>query len=326
MKSFLADISNKDYKQLYLLHGEEAYLKHQYRDKLKEALMDGADTMNYHYFEGKEVVIPALIDLSETIPFFADRRVIVIENSGLFKQGGEQLAEYLGQPSPTVFFIFVENEIDKRSRLFKTARDTGRVVEFASQDLAVLTKWIRSLATKENKTISGDAIAELLDRTGQDMRNIKSEFEKCVCYCIDRPEITKKDICNVCTVRISNRIFEMVEAISDKQKEKAISLYHDLLELREPPMRILYLITRQFNILLQVRELSGKGYADDQIAKKIGIPPFFVSKYKRQASRFQIKSLIGALEDCAVLDESIKSGLIADRMGLELLIVNYIKE
>ena len=57
MKSILADISNKDYKQLYLLHGEEAYLKHQYRDKLKEALMDGADTMNYHYFEGKEVVI-----------------------------------------------------------------------------------------------------------------------------------------------------------------------------------------------------------------------------------------------------------------------------
>ena len=55
MKSILADISNKDYKQLYLLHGEEAYLKHQYRDKLKEALMDGADTMNYHYFEGKEV-------------------------------------------------------------------------------------------------------------------------------------------------------------------------------------------------------------------------------------------------------------------------------
>src|SRR5574344_2105803 len=119
MKSILADITSKDYKQLYLLHGEEAYLKHQYRDKLKEALMDGADTMNYHYFEGKEVVIPSLIDLSETIPFFADRRVIVIENSGLFKQGGEQLAEYLGQPSPTVFFIFVENEIDKRSRLFK---------------------------------------------------------------------------------------------------------------------------------------------------------------------------------------------------------------
>ncbi|MDD2968899.1 MAG: DNA polymerase III subunit delta [Lachnospiraceae bacterium] len=326
MKSILTDIQNKDYKQVYLLYGEEVYLKHQYRDKLKDALMDGADTMNYHFFEGKDVQIPSIIDLAETMPFFADRRVIVIENSGLFKQGGEQLAEYITNPSPTVFFVFTESDVDKRSRLFKAARDAGRVVEFVSQDTAVLTKWIRSLAAKESKTISGDAIAELLERTGQDMRNIKSEFEKLVCYCMYQPEITKDDVKSVCITRISNRIFEMVEAISDKQNEKAILLYHDLIELREPPMRILYLLTRQFNILLQVKELSGKGYSDDQTAKKIGIPPFFLSKYKRQASRFSIRTLIRALEECAVLDESIKRGLIADRMGLELLIVNYIKE
>ena len=326
MKSILADIQNKEFKQVYLLFGEEAYLRHQYRDKLKVALMDEADGMNYHYYEGKDVQIPALIDQAETMPFFADRRVVVIENSGLFKQGGETLAEYLLQPAETVYFVFVESEIDKRSKLFKAVRDNGRAVEFAVQDVSVLSKWIRSLAAKEGFTIEEAAILELLERAGQDMANIKSEFEKLICYRIKEHEIKKEDVEAICTIRVSNRIFEMVEAISEKKNERAISLYSDLLELREPPMRILFLITRQFNILLQVKELLKNGHSRDTIGKKVGVPPYFLTKYQNQASRFTKEDLTIALEECAAMDEAVKKGLQGDRLGLEMLIVNRLKK
>ena len=105
MQRINEDIKNGKFKQCYLLYGEEAYLRKQYRNRLKQAMTAEGDTMNYSYFEGKDISVPAVIDLAETLPFFADRRVIVMENSGLFKHGGEQLAEYLQEPAQSAYFI-----------------------------------------------------------------------------------------------------------------------------------------------------------------------------------------------------------------------------
>ena len=122
MQQLIDDIKNSRLKQMYLLYGEEAYLRLQYRDKLKSALISPDDTMNYHYFEGKDTNPLELIDLAETMPFFAERRVIFVENSGLFKKASDQLAEYLKNPAPTAAFVFVETEVDKRGKMFKAIK------------------------------------------------------------------------------------------------------------------------------------------------------------------------------------------------------------
>ena len=323
MQSILRDIKEQDFKQIYLLFGVEDYLRKQYREKLKSALLQEDDTVNYTYYEGSDINVAAVIDQAETMPFFADRRLIVIENSGLFKHNGEQLAEYLTNLSITSFFIFVEPEIDKRSKLFKTVRDNGRAVEFAIQDEGTLKRWIRSLVAKENKTISESALNTMLEKTGNDMENIRRELEKLICYALDRSEIGREDVETVCTVRISNRIFDMINAIADKKQKEALKLYYDLLELKEPPMRILFLITRQFNLLLQVKELKKKGFDAKKIAEKTGLHTFLIGKYATQAEKFANKSLRQALEDCIMADESVKTGRMIDKMSVELLIVRY---
>ena len=123
MQRINEDIKNNTFSQIYLLFGEEAYLRKQYKDKLKNALSADGDPMNCHYYEGKDISVGEIIDLAETMPFLAERRVIVMENTGLFKSGGEALAEYLSNPSPTVFFVFAEAEIDKRSKLYKAVQN-----------------------------------------------------------------------------------------------------------------------------------------------------------------------------------------------------------
>ena len=114
MKTIDEDIKNGQFKRVYLLYGEEAYLKKQYKDKLKVALVSQDDTMNMAAYEGKNINPKELIDLSETLPFFSDRRVILIENSGFFKGSPEELAEYMDQIPDTTTFLFVEEEVDKR--------------------------------------------------------------------------------------------------------------------------------------------------------------------------------------------------------------------
>lgn len=142
MQGLLQDIKNQDFRQIYLLCGEEAYLRKQYKERLRQALQQQEDTMNTHCFEGKDTPVGEVIDLADTLPFFAPRRVIVVENSGWLQKGGETLADYLPRIPETTFLILVESQVDKRTRLFKEIKKLGRITEFAPQSEDTLKRWI----------------------------------------------------------------------------------------------------------------------------------------------------------------------------------------
>ena len=323
MKKLSEEIKSGQLKQVYILYGEEAYLRNQYKDKLKTALLGEGDPMNFHYFEGKGVNPGEVIDLAETMPFFAERRVIMLENSGFFAHGGEELAEYLNAPSETAYFVFVEPTIDKRSKLYKAATAKGRAIEFKAQEEAVLKRWILGFLKKENKNITERDLDLFLDKTGSDMENIRGELEKLLCYCLDKDVISAQDIEAVCTRQVSSQIFDMINAVAEKKQKTAMALYYDLLTLKEPPMRILFLITRQFNMLLQVKELKNKGLDANAIGEKVGLAGFIARKYVTQAAKFKENDLRRALTDCVESEEAVKTGKMNDVMSVELLIVKY---
>lgn len=323
MQKLAEEIKTGQLKQVYILYGEEGYLRSQYRDKLKEALLGGGDAMNLHYYEGKDVRPGEIIDLAETMPFFADRRVIILENSGLFSHGGEELSEYLRSPAETTYFVFVEPTVDKRSKLYKAATAKGRAVEFKAQDETVLKRWVLGFLKKENKKITERDLELFLEKTGSDMENIRGELEKLLCYCMEKDVITAEDIEAVCTKRVSNQIFDMIGAVADRRQKVAMELYYDLLTLKEPPMRILFLITRQFNLLLQVKELKNKGYDAGVIGERVGLAGFIARKYVAQAAKFGEADLRKALQDCVETEEAVKTGKMNDVMSVELLIIKY---
>ena len=324
MKQIKEDIKQQNFKQIYLLYGEERYVRRQYRERLRKALCSEDDTMNTHFYEGRDISVGAVIDLAETLPFLAERRVIFISNSGLFKSGGEKMAEYLAEPNETTYFVFTESEIDKRSKLFKTVNSKGYAAEFAVQDEKTLKRWAAGVLGKEGKKITENTVQLLLSKTGTNMENIQMELEKLICYCLDREVITDEDVEAVCTTRISNHIFDMINAIADKQQKKALDLYYDLLALKEPPMRILFLIARQCNLLLQAKELKLKGHDQRSIASKIGVPPFAAGKYLAQASRFKTEKLRNAVAKCVEAEEAVKSGRMNDILSVEILIMSVL--
>ena len=95
VKNLQEDIKTGKFKNAYLLFGEEAYLKIQYKEKLIHALNPDDDTMNFTKYEGKGIEVREMIDLCETMPFFADHRVVLVENSGFFKNKCDELADYM---------------------------------------------------------------------------------------------------------------------------------------------------------------------------------------------------------------------------------------
>jgi DNA polymerase-3 subunit delta len=140
---------------------------------------------------------------------------------------------------------------------------------------------------------------------------------------MDKQAITKEDVENVCTTQTVSRIFDMITAIATKKQKQALDLYYDLLTLKEPPMRILYLLARQFNGILQVKEAGSRGISNAQLAKDMGVAPFIVGKYAAQAKYFEKSQIVQALKDFADTEESVKTGKIEDKLGVELMIVKY---
>lgn len=323
MKTIDNDIKMGQLKNVYLLYGTEDYLKRQYRDKLKHALVEPDDTMNFSAYEGKDINPKELIDLSETLPFFKEKRMILVENSGFFKNSCDDLAEYMSQVPESTCFVFVEEEVDKRSKLFKTASRAGSAVEFETPKEDMLVRWILGRIQREGKKITQSVMQLFLSKTGSDMENIDKELEKLICYTLDKTEISAADVEAICTGQTENKIFEMIDAISAKNQKKALDLYYDLLALKEAPMRILFLIARQFQNLLLIKSMSAKGYPAVSIAKTAGMPSFAVQKNLRQAGAFKINQLKEAIEDCGQAEEDVKTGRMADQLAVELLIVKY---
>ena len=148
-------------------------------------------------------------------------------------------------------------------------------------------------------------------------------MEKLFSYAMGREEVTMQDIDEICTTQITNKIFDMVEAVALKQQKKALEYYYDLLALKEPPMRILYLLSRQFKLLLHVKELVKQGNDKAQIAKSAGLHPFVAGKYMSQCRNFQSSELRAIMEESAEIEELVKTGRLGDVMGVEVFIVKY---
>lgn len=320
METIKKHIKEKHFEKIYLLYGKEAYLKKLYKQKLKDAILEDGDEMNFTYFEGAHIDEAEVRSVAETLPFFRERRLIMLENTGFFKKAGE-LADYIKEMPDSTCMVFVEQDVDKRNKLYKAANTLGHVAEMNQMDERNLTLWLASEVKKSGKKIKESTTRFFLEKVGTDMTLLQGELEKVICYAMDREEITADDIMAVCTVQMTGKIFQMIDAVASGNQHAALTMYYELLALREKPLSILFLLSRHFNILLQVKELLGKGAGNAEIAKKVGVPPFTIKKYSAQAGKFTGKVLKEALTVCISTEESIKTGNLAEQIGVELLLI-----
>lgn len=317
-------IENNSFSNVYLLGGDESYLVNQYKAKLLAALCDTDDSMNYMVYKGENAVPEDIREFAMTMPFFADRRVLLVEDSGFFKKGNEAVEEFIEDIPDTTVIVFVENEIDKRLKLYKQIAKSGTVADFNTPDERTLLIWIKSLFSREKMTIDDEAVYGLLGSVGTDMNTLVNEAEKLKSYCIDTGRVTLPCVEKLCINQVESKIFDMMDALSQRNKLKTMKLYDDLLKLKEPAMRVLFLITRQFNILLKVKFAIEAGEKNSAIAGFAKIPPFTVKKYMEQSKGYTYSQLVKCTEMCQQAADNIKSGRMRDNRSVEMLIVTLL--
>ena len=332
------ELKNKKVRNLYLFHGPEDYLKQYYMNNIEEIILNKAfKSLNKIYFEGK-LDPKKIIDISETVPMFSDKKLIIIRNSNLFKSNKKALEdEEKGKPQKDEVFdllknlpeyiciLFYESEVDKRLKIIDIIKKNGLIVEFPYQKSAELIKWVLKVFKSYKKEIDALTASFLVENSEQGMNEIINEINKIIMFVGKKADIKKEDIDAVCTKSIKSRIFDLTDAIAEKNMNLALKLLNDMVILKEPLPKILFMITRQLRQVLEMKLLNTKGLTGNEAAARIGVSPYVAGKLQKHTKYFKINTLKNAIEESLNLDLAIKTGRLNDRIALELLISKLIE-
>ncbi|MBR5376599.1 MAG: DNA polymerase III subunit delta [Lachnospiraceae bacterium] len=324
MADVSTDIKSGQYKSVYLIHGDERYLRENYSKKLLKALVAPGDNLNFASFEGDGTDINEVISLAQTLPFMAEKRVVFVKDSGFFHKSCEELDAYLSAPSEDTVLIFDEEKVDKRSRNYKAVTKLKGDVNAVPLKDKDLKQWVAALfLRKYEKKVRESTIELLISRVGTDMSVLSSEIGKIAGYSGDREVITDEDVTTMTKRNPSGSVFEMIEAMTLKKQSSAVSVYYEMLEAKENPYGILSLIERQFRIIYIVKEMTEKKASREETAMAAGIRDFLVQKYQKQAAKYSKTKIRQIINECVAADADSKSGKISDTLAVELLIIKF---
>ncbi len=341
MENIRADIKNQTFKKVYLLYGEENYLKNDFKEKIRAAaLAEPEDTMNCTIFSGDSIDIKDVFEMAGTMPFFAERRVVIVDRSGWLKgkkkkddgsedgaeeaAGGDQAlltTEIQNLPDSTVL-IMVEDEADKRSKAFKTIKSVGYECEMKTPNADMLATWIAKQFGSRGRRISRDTADYLVNYCGSEMDNLVSEINKLAYFTEGRDIVVPSDIDTICTRQLQAVIFDLTDCISNGDVKGAMNIYNELIAKKESVFGILAMLMRNFEQLIVAGELE-RDNQGGRVMEVLGLKmPFIANKIRGQARKFNTKALRETLELCVQLDLDVKYGDISQDRIIELVIVS----
>jgi DNA polymerase-3 subunit delta len=343
----------------YLLHGNDEFTC---REHLKKLRKQGDYGYNSDTYVGGETPLPTLIATCDTFPFLTDARLVVLEGLPKKRKGEDAsanaaehketkdaaadkpkkgkkssksstetrsgfekgLAEYLARlPDTTTLISLIDDELPASSPLLKAAQEHGKVIQCTLPKGAALESWIHKRTQALGVKITPDATSLLANFTGNQLRMLANEIDKLATYVGDRAIIDVEDVRLLSASAQEARIFDLTDALAQRNRKQALDLLHDLLADGEPPLKLISTITSQVRSLLLVKELANDGLRIQQIVTATGMAPFVAEKALRQVGKFQTAQLEGAYRQLLATDAALKRSRMTPEMALDLLVVDF---
>lgn len=323
LETLKKQLKNGTLQNIYLFYGEEEYLKEMYLKRIENIVLpDGLRDINRFVMDSPKDV-SKIIDTLEMLPCFAQKKLVIVKDSMFFKAGKKGSREDLELlidrvPSHTCL-IFFEKEIDKRLKLVKDIGKKGLVVEFKIQQPSILAKWVVKEFKDRGKAINNGAVMKLIDYSDGAMFSIINEIDKLCMYGCDKKEIDVLDVENVCTKSISIRIFDLLDNISSGNKDLAFKNLKEMLILKEPIQRIMFMLIKHVRQLLEMKLLTEEGLLLNDCVGKMGISPYTGKKLFSQIRHFGVDKLKLVLKEMCLLDYKIKMGEIKDLLAVDII-------
>ena len=326
------------------------------------SLIDMLPDMNITRLSGESISQDEVFNACETFPVMASKRLVHIKNAEFLLKGkkkkqsedkdeaedkeetaekdekddGEQgigkfIADYIPHiPDYTILLMTYNGKINDRCKAAAAVKSAGVYVFYQTLRKDMLYKWIEREFDEQGKSITKSDIYYLTSIAGYNTEQLEMEIEKLVCYCKDEKLITRKHIEAVVHRSLEDNIFKMVDSITTRNADAALSILNVLLTEKEKPLKILAMINRQFRLLLMAKGCMQENLSPDEIKSRLKLNMFdnAFKNFLIQARNSQEGVLRGALNKCLETDCSMKNGTYGsdgNDMALEMLIIELCK-
>lgn len=311
---------------IYAFYGNEKFLIQKEINKIISH--NEISDFNVGYYDLNIDALKDIVDDALTISLFDNKKAIIVDNAYLFtgttikkdkEDNIDDLLNYFDHLNPECILIFVihSEKLDERKKIVKKLHSIATIKSFnkVTNPADIIKEWLKDYK------IEFSTMTLLIDRVGTDLGILEQEVEKIKTYKDDNKVITKEDVLKLTSKNIDIDIFELINKIVEKDTEKAIEIYYEMLKRNEEPIKILIILANQFRIMYQAKELYSRGYSGNDIAKLLDIHPYRIKLALEKNYQYSSKKLLSYLSSLADLDYSIKVGNVDAALGLELFIL-----
>jgi len=333
----------------YILHGEEEFTRQEEVAKLRAQVMaQGMGDLNICYLDGRRVSLAELVNACSTVPFLAERRLIIVEDllqrleprkrgrdvedadeapAAPDSEYAKQLLAYLPQLPPHARLVFLEHRtLSAKNPILQYAQKDrqGYTRLFGVPDDDRLQEWVQQRARDKGASIAREAAQLLIASAGHDMRSLDAELEKLAAFADYGRPITTEDVRALVVAWQESDVFALVDSLGLRNRQLAMQQLHALLANQANELYLLTMIARQFRLLIAAKDLAEEqGLRGAELKRELGVSyDFIVKKLLTQSQRFQEHELVEIQRRIVELDQAIKTGQIEGLLGLELLVLD----
>ena len=310
-----------------LFEGEEENLKQAaFRQLEKHLLPAGMEQMNESVLEDPDT--DRLIAEAETLPFLAERRLLVIRDHPALSgraEADDRLISYLPSvPSSVVLLFLCTGKPDGRKKLYSAVRKLNGIVSFSALRGGELTSFVAASFRAAGKECDERTAEYLVFTSGDDTSMLLNEIAKISSYAGSRPDVTAGDVSAVATPSTECTVFQMIDAVVTGQKGRALVLLRNQLLSGTDRMNILALLLRQFRLLQHIKIMQYEKKSRDFIRNALGVSPYALEQDLRQASAYTGGQVKKAVSLCFDTEYAVKSGRCQQESALDALILKLL--
>lgn len=333
-RAFFDELKKGNIASCYVFEGPEEYIKRSAMDALRKKLLpEGMEDMNENRLRDPDA--NTVIAAAETLPFLADKRLVVVQESGMLQgkakdydeaKNAQAVTEYLKNiPDTTCLVFYVRDKADGRKKLYQALKKSAVMVQFNTLDEREMTQWIAQQFKKLDKKIAAATCQKLVFTAGSDLYALNGEIQKLAACAGEREEVIAQDIDDICIKSTAYRVYDLTAALLRGDAKNAFTLSQALIRDGEEELGLLALLQIECRKMLSVKMLRSAGMSPDAIAGKIGVHPYAVRQLSQSVAQYTDVQLEKMTDLCMETEYRVKSGQCASSGALEKTMLQLLK-
>jgi DNA polymerase III subunit delta len=301
---------------VYLLLGDDEEKKSRSVEKLRAGRTVEA-------YDASETGPETLVSACNSYSLFGEGPFVVLRDLDAWNAAQKAvIVDYLKDPSPGSDLILLGKKLGARERLLSAVKNSGEIHTFDQPKGKALIRWLVGHAKKMDLDLPEDVAEDLANRCSGDKMRLLRETEKLALY-VDNHTATHDDVAALCPADLQSNIFAFVDSLAAGQRAKALALLEDLISTGEPPLRLTFMIRRQFQLVARARALLDRGTPRKELPSRLKVPPFVARKLEEQGNKLDEQNLERALTRIQDLEGGLKGGSdLSDELQVEMIVLD----